>query len=430
MNKHKGSIGAVALVLGALALLGVVSISFKLPPLGSGGEEVPVAVSSGDQTFVTPQLSVTGTGTSTFTGGVSAASLASSAGLTVTGGSILATNIGAVFGSTTVTGITSAGGITLTGGCLSVNGACVSSTISGSGANTRVAFWSGASSLSSNASFVWTDAAARLSVTLGSTTDSHSIGNLLTVSGTGTSTFSGGISISTAGGLSSASGITVTGGSILATNIGASLGSTTVTGLSSSGGISISAGCYLGANGACVGAATANDVRFLKQTVANIATETIGVTGLPACEFYEVVALIPTFSTGSNGPRLLFDHPNGAPDHSAAYTNERDRLTAGVSTLGTDQSQDGILLGGTVNGTTQFYDIFVSATTTVVRQVTWSGSIEVASAATAGYSVVGAGAYHRTTGLITSIFLGGSAAASTSQYSIGTSVTAYGRRCT
>ncbi|MFY9462286.1 MAG: hypothetical protein WAP51_03745, partial [Candidatus Sungiibacteriota bacterium] len=62
----------------------------------------------------------------------------------------------------------------------------------------------------------------------GSFVGSISTDNVLNVRGAATSTFLGGISIGTAGGLSTQSGLTVTGGSILASNIGATFGSTSV----------------------------------------------------------------------------------------------------------------------------------------------------------------------------------------------------------
>ena len=236
----KGNISIVALLLGALALIGVAAKPVQNILFDSGGEEIPTSISSGDQPFtVGSTLTVSGTGTSTFSGGLdiltvggietqsglvvtggdllltgllksnntattafaggvsisTLGGLSSVSGLTITGGSILATNIGAVFGSTTVAGLSSANGVTLTGGCFKdPSGNCVSGTVSGSGADGRVAFWNGASSLSSNTNFLWGEAATRLTVPLASTTQSLSIGNLLDVDGTGTSTFDGAVS--------------------------------------------------------------------------------------------------------------------------------------------------------------------------------------------------------------------------------------------
>lgn len=199
---HKGNIAVVGLVIGALALLGVVGSAFKKPIIlfGSGGEEIPTAVNSGDQDFtVGGRLIVNGTATSTFSGGLdvlTVGGIETQSGIVVSGGSLLASGIGATLGSTSVAGLTSSGGYTLTGGCFKdPSGTCVKGTVLGSGTNTRVPFWSAADTLSSNANFTWADTPERLTITLASTTASLSIGNLLNVDGTGTSTFTGGLSL-------------------------------------------------------------------------------------------------------------------------------------------------------------------------------------------------------------------------------------------
>ena len=195
---------------------------FQSIHIGTGSSTFAGNVGIGTTTAGT-LLSINGaaninSGTSTFYSGIIVPTLTATSGLTITGGSVIASNIGATFGSTSVGGITSANGFTLTGGCFHNGTSCLGAGVSGSGADTRVAFWNGASSLSSNANFLWANTPERLTVTLSSTTDSASIGNLLNVSGAGTSTFAGGVSAAI-GGLSSINGLTLTGGQLLASNL-------------------------------------------------------------------------------------------------------------------------------------------------------------------------------------------------------------------
>lgn len=189
----KGNIAIVSLIIGSLALLAV--SAQPILQLGSGGQTIPTASNSGSSDFtVGGALTVSGTATSTFNGGLDVLTIGgieTQSGLTITGGALLGTNIGATLGSTSVTGITSSGGITISAGCLSVGGTCISGTIGGSGAATRVAFFDGANSLSSNSTFTFTTGTDLLTLTSASTTN-LSVLNVLDIDGTGTSTFDGG----------------------------------------------------------------------------------------------------------------------------------------------------------------------------------------------------------------------------------------------
>ncbi|MEK7764661.1 MAG: hypothetical protein AAB368_00350, partial [bacterium] len=101
--------------------------------------------------------------------------------------------------------------------------------------------------------------------------------NVLKITGAATSTFGGGVSISTNGGLSTQSGITVTGGSILATNIGAVFGSTTATSPSFSSGAVISSGDLLVSGGKIVAGGTGTSTFSGLSAVALLST-TGGIT--------------------------------------------------------------------------------------------------------------------------------------------------------
>jgi len=97
--------------------------------------------------------------TSTFGGGLTTGGLASSKGITITGGSIL---------STSNATSTLAGGFDLTGGCFSINGTCVGDssggTIMGTGGLNQVTFWTGGSTVSSDSNFYWDNSGKQLGI--------------------------------------------------------------------------------------------------------------------------------------------------------------------------------------------------------------------------------------------------------------------------
>ncbi|MEK7613538.1 MAG: immunoglobulin-like domain-containing protein, partial [Patescibacteria group bacterium] len=94
------------------------------------------------------------------------------------------------FGTTTLSGLNISGsatstsnvGYNITTGCYAINDTCVgggSGTIDGSGASTRVAFWSDADTLTSSAAFTFDSALSKLTVTNASTTNLSITGGLL-----------------------------------------------------------------------------------------------------------------------------------------------------------------------------------------------------------------------------------------------------------
>lgn len=249
-----------------------------------------------------PYLNLTGiSASSTVSGGFQTGGLSSSNGLTLTGGSILASAVNALIGSTTITNLTvtnigtstfSGGleiaqlhtttgtstfsnGIQLSAGCFrDISGTCLGPVTLG-GSNTNVQF-NNNGVLGGDASFIWDSLAKRFGLGTSSPSSLLSVHGNSYISGTGffggaitgtstasfgtttvtnlistnvsMSTFAGGIEspyLSLTGtaasstvlggfqtaGLSSSKGLTLTGGSFLASAVNALIGSTTVTNL-------------------------------------------------------------------------------------------------------------------------------------------------------------------------------------------------------
>ncbi|MES2952994.1 MAG: helix-turn-helix domain-containing protein, partial [Patescibacteria group bacterium] len=195
--------------------------------------------------------------------------------------------------STTTATSTFASGIDIASGCFAISGVCVSSgsgsgNVSGSGSVSQLTFWTGASMLSGNDTLVWDTSNFRLGLgttspgtRLGVTGDAviagtTTVGQLtststLLVSGTATSTFSGGI---VSAGLSTSQGVTITGGSL---NIEVAATST------SNNGFNIVNGCYAwrgicisgsGGGGTIIGGGTLGQVSFFDgmQSIASDST--------------------------------------------------------------------------------------------------------------------------------------------------------------
>ena len=216
------------------------------------------------------RLVATSTATSTFAGGVSTAGLASSAGLTISGGNVILPNgsiNNAELANSTISGISLGGtlgaltaldstltfsatydgsgavtigancvaitggaglcdGVDATGGSSDFNYDAFTHVVSGTSAtSTEMRFASGFLSTASSTLFGFTNVGNATTTNLLST-GSSTVGSTLNVSGlarliggfnsssTATSTLAGGLSVASIGGLSSASGLTITGGSL------------------------------------------------------------------------------------------------------------------------------------------------------------------------------------------------------------------------
>ncbi|MES2953688.1 MAG: hypothetical protein V4674_03990, partial [Patescibacteria group bacterium] len=187
--------------------------------LGINGDAVIAGTTTVGALISTSTITARGLATSTFAGSLQAA------GLNITGAA----------------SSTFANGLNLSAGCFSINGVCIggggAGTLTGTGVAGRVSFWDGVSSLNSDGTFLFDGAADLLTITNASSTrftalSGITIGNTstTTILGDGaTSTFAGGVA---GAGVSSSNGLTITAGSINATNIGATVGSTTATNLS------------------------------------------------------------------------------------------------------------------------------------------------------------------------------------------------------
>ncbi|MEO0249557.1 MAG: hypothetical protein ABIN58_08480, partial [candidate division WOR-3 bacterium] len=174
--------------------------------LRAGGRIVHVGAGASGRVAVADSTEMT----STFSVPISGTGLSLSSGLTITGGSILATNIGATFGSTTaVSPLFSSGAVISSGDLLISTGKIVSG---GAGTST---FTGGISSAGLSSS-------AGLNISSGDALFSGLIKGL----NTGTSTFTGGIStagLSTSAGIvSSAGDLLLSGGKIVSTGTGTS----------------------------------------------------------------------------------------------------------------------------------------------------------------------------------------------------------------
>ncbi len=208
-------------------------------------------------------LTVSGAGTSTFTGGLSSAGFKSTSGIELTagnflltGGKIVSTGAGTstFTGGITTGGISSSNGFTSSAGNLILTGGIINAT--GAGTSTFSGGISSAGLASSNGIRISagdTALAGGLTVTGSSifpiaSSTSFSIANLLQVSGAATSSFIGGIST---GGLFTSNGITssagdllLTGGKVVSTGAGTSSfsGGVSSAGLASSNGLRVSTG--------------------------------------------------------------------------------------------------------------------------------------------------------------------------------------------
>ena len=484
---HNGSASLVALVIGSLALLGVVFVTLKLPPLGSQQVVTPIAPGSAASV---DSLSVTGTATSSFSGGIdvlTVGGIETQSGLVVTGGDLLLTgllksnNTGTTSFSggidvLTAGGIETQSGLVVTGGDLLLTGLLKSNNVA-------------------------------------------------------TTAFAGGVSISTAGGLSTVSGLTITGGRLLGTNIGATLGSTSVGGLTSANGYTLTAGCFLTPAGTCLGGganpggsanqfqyqvngttfggsanllfnssgnigvgtdtpgailgvegeaiiggtltvgrlvatstirwntieytgpasqgaastflqnngsgaltwATAglsgNDGwQFLKSNITGAASSTITVGGLKSCDYYRVEISGIVISAGTNAG-LNFPHPNGEMDRSAVYNSERIRTTAGASAV-TELLSDTKITLNAGNTVTNNYDIFIMASTSPgVRWVSWTGINPGANPGAAPAMISGVGAWYNTVTALNAITLENQST-STDTMASGVIMRVHGKNCT
>jgi hypothetical protein len=138
---------------------------------------------------ITPLISVTGSATSSFTGGITASALGLTGGLTLSGGSLLVTSTATSTwsGGLSVTGLTVtggmivsggslnvtstasstwAGGINLTGGCFAINGVCLAAPAGsvGSGNANQIAYYSNSTNLAGAGGLNWDNTLVRLGI--------------------------------------------------------------------------------------------------------------------------------------------------------------------------------------------------------------------------------------------------------------------------
>ena len=366
-------------------------------------------------------LNVAGEGTSTYAGGLSVSSiggLSTVSGLTITGGRLLGTNIGATLGSTSVTGLTSSGGLFSTAGDFLLTGGKIIST------------GTGTSTFTGGASFAGLSVDPNGLIVVGSGRFQSGIN----VTGTGTSTISQLNSDSLA---ITTGGIVVTGGSIVGNNIGATFGSTTVGGLSSSNGVTLTGGCFKGPTGNCIGAAAAGATGLTLLTcnkpggtkpcvnIAAAATSTIAVTGLPSRDFYRILFWTTGKSAGGTS-RMTFNDAKGESDYQLNKATVKNEFNGTTELTISSVSDRGCLWDFDASlDIPLFFTGDLYATSSQNKQLNFKMNGIGGSAATANRMLDGSCTYYQATADVTMIeFL--VSATSTDTFDAGTTIQVYG----
>ena len=272
----------------------------------------------------------TGTATSTFSGGISTAGLSSSAGLSLTGGTILSSGIGTstFSGGIQGTSLSGSNGISLTGGDITGTGifrftGTATSTLSG---GLSTAGLSSSAGLTISAGSILNTSTATSTFSGGISATSLAGSNGLTLSGgdlssvgifrftgTATSTISGGLSTA---GLSSSAGLSLSGGTILSTGTATSTfsGGIQATSLAGSTGLTLSGGDFIhsGAtfrltSGGNVGIGTTSPSQTL-----SVAGKTIISTGISATTADSSADDLVIEGSGSTGITIFAGSANSA----------------------------------------------------------------------------------------------------------------------